>query len=73
MITDLTIEPLTPFIGAEITGVDLRVVTKEQVADIRAALLKHQVVFFRDQILDQQEHIYFTRQFGELEIHPATP
>jgi taurine dioxygenase len=64
---------LTPFIGAEITGVDLRVVTKEQVADIRAALLKHQVVFFRDQTLNQQEHIQFARQFGELEIHPATP
>tara|TARA_B100000927_G_C16413093_1_gene448097 strand:+ start:235 stop:1035 length:801 start_codon:yes stop_codon:yes gene_type:complete len=64
---------LTPFIGAEITGVDLRVVSKEQVADIRAALLKHQVVFFRDQILNQAEHIHFARQFGELEIHPATP
>lgn len=73
MTSTLIIEPLTPFIGAEITGVDLKVVTKAQVADIRAALLKHQVVFFRDQILDQQEHINFARQFGELEIHPATP
>ena len=73
MTSELTIEPLTPFIGAEITGVDLRLVTKEQVADIRAALLKHQVVFFRDQTLNQQEHIQFARQFGELEIHPATP
>ncbi len=73
MTSELIIEPLTPFIGAEITGVDLKVVTKEQVADIRAALLKHQVVFFRDQTLNQQEHIHFARQFGELEIHPATP
>ena len=73
MTSDLTIEPLTPFVGAEIAGVDLRVVTKEHVADIRAALLKHQVVFFRDQTLNQEEHIYFARQFGELEIHPATP
>jgi taurine dioxygenase len=64
---------LTPFIGAEITGIDLREVTTEQVAGIRAALLKHQVVFFRDQTLNQQEHIHFARQFGELEIHPATP
>jgi len=71
--SELIIEPLTPFIGAEITGVDLREVTHEQVADIRAALLKHQVVFFRDQTLNQEEHIHFARQFGELEIHPATP
>ena len=73
MTSKLIIEPLTPFLGAEITGVDLREVTHEQVADIRAALLKHQVVFFRDQTLNQEEHIHFTRQFGELEIHPATP
>ena len=73
MTSDLTIEPLTPFVGAEIAGVDLRVVTKEHVADIRAALLRHQVVFFRDQTLNQEEHIHFARQFGELEIHPATP
>jgi len=71
--SDLMIEPLTPFIGAEITGVDLREVTQEQVTRIRAALLKHQVVFFRDQTLNQEEHIRFARQFGELEIHPATP
>ena len=73
MTSALMIEPLTPFIGAEISGIDLRAVTKEMVAEIRAALLKHQVVFFRDQTLTQQEHIYFARQFGELEIHPATP
>ena len=73
MTSDLMIEPLTSFIGAEITGVDLREVTQEQVTGIRAALLKHQVVFFRDQTLNQEEHIRFARQFGELEIHPATP
>ena len=73
MTSELTIEPLTTFIGAEITGVDLREVTQEQVTGIRAALLKHQVVFFRDQTLNQEEHIHFARQFGELEIHPATP
>ena len=73
MTSELTIEPLTPFIGAEITGVDLREVTQEQVIGIRAALLKHQVVFFRDQTLNQEEHIHFARQLGELEIHPPTP
>lgn len=73
MTSELTIEPLTPFIGAEITGVDLSEVTQEQVTGIRSALLKHQVVFFRDQTLNQEEHISFARQFGELEIHPATP
>ncbi len=64
MTSELTIEPLTPFIGAEITGVDLGEVTQKQLTGIRAALLKHQVVFFRDQTLNQEEHIHFARQFG---------
>ena len=73
MTSELTIEPLTPVIGAEIAGVDLKSVTTDQVAEIRDALLQHQVIFFRDQTLNQQEHIHFARHFGELEIHPATP
>ena len=73
MTSELTIEPLTPVIGAEIAGVDLKSVTTDQVAEIRDALLQHQVIFFRDQTLNQQEHIHFARHFGGLEIHPATP
>jgi taurine dioxygenase len=67
------IEPLTPAIGAEILGVDLARITPELVEDVRAALLKYKVVFFRDQNLSREQHIDFARRFGELEIHPATP
>lgn len=71
----LGIEPLTPTIGAEIAGVDLaRELDDATVAEIRAALLAHKVVFFRDQhALTRERHIAFARRFGELEIHPATP
>ena len=69
----MTVSPLTPAIGAEIGNIDLRQVSGDEIADIRAALLEHKVVFFRDQSLTQAEHIAFARQFGELEIHPATP
>jgi len=70
----LAIVPLTPQIGAEIHGVDL---ASPDIADnipaIRAALLAHKVVFFRDQHLTPAQHIAFARHFGDLEIHPATP
>lgn len=69
----MTVSAITPTIGAEIGNVDLRRVTGEDIAAIRAALLEHKVVFFRDQTLSQEEHIAFARQFGDLEIHPATP
>ncbi|MBT8389496.1 MAG: taurine dioxygenase [Altererythrobacter sp.] len=70
----LDVRPMTPAIGAEILNVDLG---SENIGDsipsIRAALLKHGVIFFRDQELTQEQHIAFARHFGELEVHPATP
>ncbi|MBX7500199.1 TauD/TfdA family dioxygenase [Qipengyuania sp. YG27] len=70
----LDIRPLTPAIGAEIHGVDLGGHdVARRIPEIRAALLKHGVIFFRKQELSQEQHIAFARHFGELEIHPATP
>ncbi|MDB5455317.1 MAG: taurine dioxygenase, partial [Caulobacter sp.] len=42
------------------------------VAAIRAALLRHKVVFFRDQDISHEDHVRFGRYFGELEGHPVT-
>jgi len=70
----LDIQPLTPAIGAEILNIDLAASNiAESVPQIRAALLKHGVIFFRDQKLTQEQHIAFARGFGDLEVHPATP
>ncbi|MEM7767224.1 MAG: TauD/TfdA family dioxygenase [Pseudomonadota bacterium] len=70
----LTIRPMTPAIGAEILGIDLANPTDSDIAAVRDALLRHQVVFFRNQqALTREAHIAFARAFGALEIHPATP
>lgn len=70
----LGVTPLTPAIGAEISGVDLSQDQDEAViAEVRAALIRHKVVFFRDQHITPAQHIAFARRFGTLEIHPATP
>lgn len=73
--TFFDVKPLTPRIGAELLGIDLSSPVAPQAIDqIRAALLKYKVVFFRDQHeLTRAQHIEFARQFGDLEIHPATP
>lgn len=66
--------PLSPMIGAEIHGVDLADDLPDlTIAAIRDALLRHKVIFFRDQHITTEQHIAFARRFGELEIHPATP
>ena len=70
----LEVMPMTPSIGAEIGGIDLSAEQDDEtIAEIRAALLAHKVIFFRDQFITAQQHIAFARRFGTLEIHPATP
>jgi len=65
---------LSPAIGAELIGADLTNPDDTLIAEVREALLKYQVVFFRDQHdLTRQQHLDFAGAFGPLEIHPATP
>ncbi|MDG2304236.1 MAG: TauD/TfdA family dioxygenase [Candidatus Binatia bacterium] len=67
----ITIDPLSPTVGAEIGGVRMSGdVSSEQIGEIRRALLEWKVIFFRDQDVSIEEHIAFGRLFGELEIHP---
>ncbi len=73
-LTRIEARPVSPSIGAEIAGVDLaKDVDDAIIAELRAALLKHKVLFFRDQAITRAQHIAFARRFGPLEIHPATP
>jgi taurine dioxygenase len=70
----ISVEPLSPVIGAEIGNVDLsQPLDNETFGEIHDALMRHVVIFFRDQdiTLDQQKD--FGRRFGELHIHPAAP
>ena len=70
---ELQVAPLTGTIGAELSGVDLASdLDDETIADIRAALLTHRVVFFRDQQLDYERQVKFARRFGNLTLgHPT--
>ena len=69
----IEVQPVGRHIGAEIGGVDLRRAGPRQIAEIRAALLEHQVLFFRDQLFDLDSQKAFGRQFGELHVHPGAP
>jgi taurine dioxygenase len=73
-LTDsIKVEPLTCAIGAELSNVHLGVASRDPalVAEIRALLLKHRVLFFRDQDITRAEHVAFARHFGDLEDHPV--
>jgi len=67
------VEPLTCAIGAELVGVNLADAIHDNglFGEIRAALLKHRVLFLRGQNISRAEHVTFARRFGDLEDHPV--
>jgi len=71
--TSIKVEPLTCSIGVQLSNVDLGAASRDAalVAEIRALLLKHKVLFFRGQDITRAEHVAFARHFGELEDHPV--
>jgi len=70
----IAISTLTPTIGAVIHGVDLAdAPDDESIAAIRAALLKHKVIFFEDQHITPVQHRDFAARFGTLHTHPLYP
>lgn len=70
----LEVAPVTPRLGAMVSGVDLSApLPDELIGELRAAWLEHQVLFFRDQDLTLDQHREFARAFGELYTHPTFP
>ena len=69
----IKVERLTCTIGAELSNVSLGAASRDRslVAEIRALLLAHKVLFFRDQDMSRAEHVAFARHFGPLEDHPV--
>lgn len=65
----ISIDPVTAAIGARVSGVDLRrPLPDETFAQIRRALATHQVLFFRDQDLSEDQHRAFAARFGTLGV-----
>jgi taurine dioxygenase len=69
----IQVHPTTCAIGAELRHVSLADASRDAglAAEIRALLVKHKVLFFRQQELTRAEHVAFARHFGELEDHPV--
>jgi len=69
----IQVEPHTCAIGAELRNVDLGAASRDVglVAEIRALLMTHPVLFFRRQGTSPADPVAFPRHFGELEDHPV--
>src|SRR5258705_8476389 len=74
MARKFPIRTLTPTIGAVVENVDLsKPLAHEEIAEIRAALLAHKVIFFEDQHVTPTEQRDFAARFGDLHTHPLYP
>lgn len=64
----LTVRPLSPALGAEISGVDLREdMSADTFQEILDAWHRHLVILFRDQSLTEDDQIRFAKRFGALQ------
>ena len=67
----VTVTPLGQALGAEIGGLDLaRPFTPAELDAVRAAIQDHHLLCFRDQRLDSDEQVGFSKQLGPLEVFP---
>ena len=71
----LKVTPLTPSIGAIISEVSLnKDLNSGTIEKIYSALIKHQVVFFRDQNISPESHLKLAESLGEIDPgHPVYP
>ncbi|ASN17469.1 MULTISPECIES: taurine dioxygenase [Pantoea] len=70
----LAIKPLGPFIGAQVGNLDVsRPLSDAQFEQLYHALLRHQVLFLREQVITPEQHRALAIRFGDLHIHPVYP
>ena len=73
-LRDVKVTPLSPALGAEISGVDLKKpLSPGAVSAIQEAWNKHLVLVFRDQEIGQDEQLRFAGYFGELGSRRKAP
>lgn len=70
----LTVKPILPRFGAEVSGVDIsKPLSEEDRLGVIDAMNKWGVCVYRNTGLDDESHIRFSRNFGRLELAPVRP
>src|SRR4051794_41965517 len=58
-------------VGAEITGVDVKSMDEATFGVIYKAWLDYNVIAVRDQSLELDDFVHYSRRFGHVEPHPS--
>lgn len=70
MATAVVERPLSPAVGVEVVGVDLRHAKEAEFAAIERAWHKYSVILLRGQHLSDNDLLAFSRRFGDLDPPP---
>jgi taurine dioxygenase len=74
MTTTIDVQPLSPAIGAKISGIDLaEPLSSDSVRTLSDTLLRHHVLFFEQQAITPAQQKRLASYFGDLHIHPVYP
>jgi len=67
--------PLSYYFGAEVKNLDLaQVLADETIEELRRAFLEYDgLLLFRNQGISREQHIAFSRRFGDLDQHEVVP
>ena len=66
-----TLRPVTPAVGLEISGCDMRTVDQRQAEEIERLFNAHGALLIRGQSLEAEDLVQFSRNFGELDEAPV--
>ena len=69
----ITFEAMSEHVGSEIGGIDLRALSERDCEEIKSTLADRGLVVFRDQQLNEQDHIAFARHLGPIVVNNYFP
>jgi taurine dioxygenase len=70
----ISFRPLSHALGAEVQGVDLsRSLGNSEFDQVHRQFLERGILLFRGQDITREQHIAFSRRFGELDTHDSLP
>jgi taurine dioxygenase len=70
----LSFRPLSHALGSEVQGVNLaKSLSNSEFDQIHRTFLESGILLFRDQEITREQHIAFSRRFGELDNHESLP
>ena len=66
----IQIIPLAAAVGAEIKGIDVSNIDKQEFEAVNKALIEFGVIYFREQSLTPSQQLKFASQWSEPHLHP---